>query len=112
MQIEESFRDMKSRQYGLGFEQNKSKQLHRISILILLVTLANLVLILLGLTLQSLGQQYRFQANTTKTKRALSLHFLGLRAWAQRRMKINNEQWRSTITQLQDYIKGAAHDIV
>ena len=80
------------------------------SILILLITLANLILILLGLILQSSGQQYRFQANTVKTKRVLSLHFLGLRVWAEKRLKILKRIWREAITQLQRYIEGAAHD--
>lgn len=110
MQIEEGFRDMKSRQFGLGFEQSKTQRSQRLSILILLITLANLILILLGLILQSSGQQYRFQANTVKTKRVLSLHFLGLRVWAEKRLKIHKRIWREAITQLQRYIEGAAHD--
>jgi len=109
MQIEESFRDMKSRQYGLGFEQNKTTQLRRLDILILLVTLANLVLMLLGLTLQSAGLQRRYQANTTTNRRVLSLHFLGLRGWAEKNPAITWHHWQSAMRQLQDYIQGAAY---
>lgn len=112
MQIEEAFRDMKSRQYGLGFEQNKTFQIHRMTILILLVTLTNLILILLGLTLQVAGYHRRYQANTIKSKRVLSLHYLGMRAWAEKKLKISKQHWRETIKQLQYYIKGAAYAVI
>ncbi len=51
MQIEEGFRDMKSTKFGLGYEQNKSVKKQRLTILVLLTTLASLVAILLGLSL-------------------------------------------------------------
>ena len=51
MQIEEGFRDMKSTRFGLGFEQNNSVKPARLSILILLTTLASLAVILLGMVL-------------------------------------------------------------
>lgn len=109
MQIEESFRDMKSRQYGLGFAQNRTTKAKRLAILLMLVTLANLVLLLLGLTVQSAGWQRRYQANTTTSKRVLSLHFLGLRAWAEKRLRLTRRHWFGAIKQLQKYVRGAAH---
>jgi hypothetical protein len=79
MQIEEEFRDMKSRLYGLGFEHNKSKLLRRLTLLILITTLACLVALLIGLTVVSAGLHRRYQANTTKNKRVLSFQFIGRR---------------------------------
>jgi hypothetical protein len=109
MQIEEGFRDMKSRQYGLGFEHNRTIEIKRLTILILLATLASLVLILLGLTLQLAKLSGRYQANTTKTKRVLSLHYLGLRAWADPRLRISKQHWHSAIEQLKNYIQEATY---
>jgi hypothetical protein len=62
MQIEEGFRDMKSRLYGLDFEQNKSTLKRRLTILILIATLASLVLMLVGLVLKSAALHLRYQA--------------------------------------------------
>jgi hypothetical protein len=50
MQIEKEFRNMKSSAFGLGFEQSQSRLLRRLTILILLTTLASPMLLLLGLS--------------------------------------------------------------
>jgi hypothetical protein len=47
IQIEEEFRDMKSRLYGLGFDYNKSKLLRRLAVLTLMTTLACLIAMLI-----------------------------------------------------------------
>lgn len=88
MQIEEEFRDMKSRLYGLGFEHNKSKLLTRLAVLILITTLACLVSMLIGLTVVSAGLQRHYQANTVKKKRVLSYQFLGRRVVKSTRIKL------------------------
>lgn len=96
MQIEESFRDMKSTQFGLGFEQNCTTKLSRLSILLLLATLASLALILLGVGVTVAKKHWQFQANTEREKRVLSFHTLGLRAIA-KRLKLTIKQWRDTL---------------
>jgi hypothetical protein len=95
MQIEEGFRDMKSTRFGLGFEQNNSVKPARLSILILLTTLASLAVILLGMVLTIANKHRRFQANTA-TKQVLSFHTLGLRALAAR-IRFTPSQWKRTI---------------
>lgn len=105
MQIEEGFRDMKSTRFGLGFEQNKSTKLARITILVLLTTLASVVAILLGMTLVIAKKHRRFQANTD-TKQVLSFHSLGLRVWACR-MRFTPNQWKLTIKWLDELVDGA-----
>jgi hypothetical protein len=96
MQIEESFRDMKSTQFGLGFEQNCTTKLNRLSILLLLVNLASLVLILLGVGVTVAKKHWQFQANTEREKRVLSFHTLGLRAIA-KRLRLTVKQWSNTL---------------
>jgi hypothetical protein len=88
MQIEEEFRDMKSRLYGLGFEHNKTKILRRLTLLILIATLACLVATLIGLTAISAGLHRRYQANTVKDKRVLSYQFLGRRVIKDTRVRL------------------------
>lgn len=110
MQIEESFRDMKSAQYGLGFEQNGSTKLHRISLLLLLSNLASLVLILLGVGLTIANQQRRFQANSYRDKRVLSFQTLGLRAMA-KQVILTTAQWRNTLRHCKHLLDTASYGI-
>ena len=49
MQIEESFRDLKSHQYGAGFEDSLTRKANRLTILLLLQTLASLAAWLTGM---------------------------------------------------------------
>ena len=108
MQIEEGFRDLKSNQFGLGFEYNKSVKTERLSVLIFLTTLASLVAILTGLSLTESGQHRRFQANTLK-RRVLSFHTLGLRAWRQQ-TQFSQDHWRAAMNTLKKMAIQAAYD--
>lgn len=110
MQIEESFRDMKSTQFGLGFEQSGSLKLHRLSLLLLLSNLASLVLILLGVGLTITNQQRRFQANSYRDKRVLSFQTLGLRAMA-KQVILTTAQWRNTLRHCRHLLNTASYNI-
>ncbi|CUS47360.1 Transposase DDE domain-containing protein [Idiomarinaceae bacterium HL-53] len=107
MQIEESFRDMKSRQFGLGLEHNRSFKCKRLAILILLSTLASLVAFLMGMAVNVANIHRRFQANTSSFQ-VLSFHTLGLRALATG-VKITRRQWSQTLIWLEKLIKEACH---
>jgi hypothetical protein len=80
MQIEEGFRDLKSTQYGFGFEKAHSKDIHRIEILLLIAMLASFIAWLIGWTMEKAGLHYKFQSNSIKNRRVLSFFFLGCRA--------------------------------
>ncbi len=105
MQIEEGFRDMKSTRFGLGFEQNKSTTTSRLTILVLLTTLASISLILSGMALFISGKTQRFKANT-ETRQTLSFHTLGQRAWVDR-TRFTLSQWQRTIKWLDELIDNA-----
>jgi hypothetical protein len=77
MQIEESFRDLKSSRYGFGFENAHTQGIKRIEILLLIAMLASFIAWLTGWVAERMGLQYQFQSNTTKNRRVLSLFFLG-----------------------------------
>jgi hypothetical protein len=66
MQIEEEFRDIKSSLFGLGFEHHKSRRVQRITILILIATLASILANIIGLAMFMAGLHLRYQANTVK----------------------------------------------
>jgi hypothetical protein len=103
MQIEEGFRDMKSRLYG--FELNKSTLKRRLTLLILIATLASLVLMLLGLTVKSANLHRRYQANSVKTRAILSFHFLGLRAAPDKRLRLHKRHLRDVVGLLKQGIQ-------
>ncbi|MBI4356528.1 MAG: hypothetical protein HY559_01425 [Gammaproteobacteria bacterium] len=84
MQIEEGFRDLKSSQYGFGFEKSRTKHIARIQVLLLIAMLAALFAWLTGWVAEQRGLQYKFQANSIKHKRVLSLFFLGCRVISKR----------------------------
>jgi len=86
---------MKSTRFGLGYEQNKSYKKQRLTLLVLLTTLASVVAILLGMMLVTSSKHRRFQANTN-TKRVLSFHYLGLRAIVCR-IRFTIRQWKAAL---------------
>lgn len=105
MQIEEGFRDLKSTRFGLGFEQNKTGKKNRLTILVLLTTLASIVAILLGMSLVVSGKHRRFQANTER-KQVLSFHTLGLRAYM-KKTEIYKQEFKQALQWLTELINTA-----
>ncbi|KAF7785767.1 hypothetical protein PRUB_a0146 [Pseudoalteromonas rubra] len=73
MQIEESFRDLKSPQYGMGLRHSKSRCPNRLDILLLLSLLATIILWWIGLYAQHSSWQRKFQANTIRDRAVLSI---------------------------------------
>ena len=78
MQIEESFRDMKSERFGLGLNRHLIYRASRLQMMILIATLALMVLWLFGKATENKGQHRDYQANSIKETRVLSLIYLGL----------------------------------
>jgi hypothetical protein len=79
MQIEETFRDLKSHRSGLGLRYCRSSNIERMQVLLLIGALAMLALWLVGLCAKELGWTRRFQANTERRRAVLSIVFLGRR---------------------------------
>ena len=88
MQIEEGFRDLKSSRYGFGFENAYTKKIARIEVLLLISMLASYIAWLTGYVIERNKLHFQFQSNTIKTRRVLSLFFLGCRA-IKRKIKIS-----------------------
>ena len=101
MQIEEGFRDMKSHRFGRGFEDNKTKDIKRLTILILLTTLAHWLLMICGMVAKLDNKHRRYQANSIKTTNVLSLVFIGLRVVVDRHYKFKIKRFLEAINQLQ-----------
>lgn len=73
MRIEETFRDQKCPRFGWGLDQARTRCLKRINVLLMLAALAHYVALLIGATAEAHGIHRRFQANTARKYRTLSL---------------------------------------
>lgn len=91
MQIEESFRDLKSARYGLSLEFSGTKKHSRMSILLLIASLALWICWLLGKAAHILGLHRTLQANTVRTRNVLSMIFLGFRVVNSSRVRITEK---------------------
>lgn len=80
MQIEESFRDLKSTQWGMGLSSSQTRQPKRIAVLLLIAALLGFALWLIGLAVRNVGYcvQYgsRKKAATTLSILSLARHWL------------------------------------
>ncbi len=92
MQIEEAFRDIKSSQYGLGFELSRSYTTERIAALLLIGHLALFIIWLLGKATELTGQARQYQANTVRKRRVLSTIFIGLKVINDSRVVLSKEE--------------------
>lgn len=77
MRIEETFRDAKCPRFGWALDQVRVTTAGRLTVLLLLAALAHYVAVLVGATAEAVGFHVRFQANTVRTRRVLSLPRLG-----------------------------------
>ena len=85
MQLEESFRDLKSIRFGLGCEVARSIHQHRFAALLLIAALTLFIAWMIGAAAQHRGLTSDYQANTIRHRPVLSLSFLGKRVVCERR---------------------------
>ena len=102
MQIEESFRDVKT---GLKMNDCGTRIANRLSVLLLIASLSQFILYLLGLAVKAADKHWQYQANSIKHRNVLSNQFIGLRAYKDRRLKLLKPHWRTAIKTLQDLIR-------
>lgn len=76
MQIEQNFRDDKSERFGFGWRFSRTKDKNKMSLLILIATIATFILWMIGFAAEKKKLHYHFQANTVREHRVLSLLYL------------------------------------
>lgn len=96
MQIELSFRDMKSQHFGEGLECSASSGTGRYTVLVLIASLAAILLWLIGTAAERCGVHQRMRPGSRK-RRAYSRLFLA-------RLLLTLEDGRTTIAELVDAI--------
>lgn len=77
MQIEESFRDIKSHQFGLSARYARTKSIYRWAVKMLLAAIVQIVCWVVGIIGHSQDFQRVFQANTVRDKKVFSYFYLG-----------------------------------
>lgn len=77
MQIEESFRDMKSHQFGLAGRYVRTHCVNRWGVKMLLAAIVQITYWVIGVVAHSQNKQRYFQANTVKDKKLFSYFTLG-----------------------------------
>ncbi|SFB53926.1 Transposase DDE domain-containing protein, partial [Pseudomonas sp. NFIX10] len=105
MQIEEGFRDVKSEYFGVGVTRHRSHCPRRIEVLLLISALANYIICLTGLQAREAGHERRFQSNSLKRRRVLSLWRLGLEYWRSGR----GSNSRKTLERLEHALRAEVH---
>ena len=80
MQIEQSFRDLKSHHFGFSLRNAYSRDPQRIQILLIIAMIAIWIAWLIGRYLEKNKVHLDFQSNSIKIKRVISLVYLGCRA--------------------------------
>lgn len=88
MQIEESFRDIKSHRFGLSLNYHRTTSAARLQVLLLIAHLALIVIWLLGQATILKQQHYQFQANSIKHKAVLSVIFIGMQMVSHSRIQL------------------------
>jgi len=102
MQIEESFRDVKT---GLNFNLSNTRKIKRLEVLLLIALLAQFVLFLLGMAVKLMDKHRRYQANSIKNRNVLSYQFIGLRAFKDNGLIIQEKDWLVAYDRLQQSIR-------
>ena len=100
MQIEESFRDMKSHQFGFSLRYSKTRDKQRLCNLLLIAMLASFILYIIGLLAEKNKQHLKFQANTIRQRRVLSLAYRALQVIKRPSFKLTLKQWLQGINLL------------
>ena len=89
---------------------NKTTQLKRLSVLILLTTLAHWMLMILGMMVTVDNKHRQYQANSLKTKNVLSLQFIGQRVALDKYIQLTMSSCLRAIKQLKITSDGLNYD--
>lgn len=104
MQIEESFRDMKSHRFGLSLGMARANSAVVWTNLLVIASLAVFMLYIIGDIAERQNFQFKFQANTIKRYRVLSLVFLGRRVLLYCKKKQSDKLTESIFGKIDAYL--------
>ena len=97
MQIEESFRDMKSPHRGLSLSESLTRNPHRLSVLVLIGSLATLMLWMLGKLTEVNKQHWQYQSSSVVTRRVLSTFYIGCQVTKNRKFRFRKIDYEKAL---------------
>lgn len=97
MQIEESFRDLKSTRTGFAWTQTRCRCLRRTSNLLLIAVIAGWLIMFIGRLAEQQGKHIAYQANTQRKRRVLYIAFLGQAVLIRERLQIKRNDLPSAL---------------
>ncbi len=103
MQIEESLKDLKT---GVKYKLGKTRIKHRLTVLMLIGAIAQMVLCFIGLAIVSSNQHRQYQANSIKSRLVLSYQTTAQRAIRHGRIKITPNMVSLGLYMLFEIIRG------
>jgi len=109
MQIEEAFRDMKNSRWGFSLCEAKCTTTWRYENLMLVGTVATFAVWLTGKVAELKQWQYRYQANTTKTRNVLSTFFLGCQVFRKSPMGFLKHEYGEAIEAMRQQVMGQSY---
>ncbi|NGZ10453.1 MAG: hypothetical protein CV088_13870 [Nitrospira sp. LK70] len=101
MQIEEAFRDLKGARFGVGLSLRHTTQAARFAILLLVVTLAQRAMWLVGHATVKADYHWRYQGNTTRRRLTVAVIALGLQVAGRTREHFTCRALLAPLLQLQ-----------
>lgn len=101
-QIEETFRDLKSKNYGFGLRNVNVMKEQRLPVYIVIAMLAALVAWLVGFVAENKNFRSHFQACSLK-KRTISLVKLGVRVMNSKRYKVTLKEVEEALSDVREY---------
>jgi hypothetical protein len=109
MQIEETFRDLKSHRYGWSLEDVRCRTPARVDVLLLVAALATVAMHMLGLAARQLRLDHGIQANTQRKRPVFSTFFLAkLLIPRGRSAEIPDRLLNAALAQLRQIVQEAA----
>ena len=106
MQIEESFRDSKAAQYGLGLSQNRRMSEKRRAVLCLLVTLANFMLWCVGMAGKYTAKAKQVRVNSSSKREPYSVIFLARLLITQEHFRLPNKAIEESLNNIKPYMES------
>jgi len=104
MQIEEAFRDMKNPRWGFSLSEARCTTTYRYENLMLVGTVATFAVWLMGKVAELKQWQYRYQANTIKTRNVLSTFFLGCQVFRKSSLRFRKPEYIEAIKAMRQQV--------
>ena len=105
MQIEQQFRDLKSSRYGFSFEQSATKDIYRLNNLLFIGYIAMAAVWMTGFIGEVKKLQHCYQSNTIKSRRVLSLLYLGYEICRDNFINIRRKEFQEVFDHLSTFLE-------